>query len=55
MDNSISEIIYTLKRLKAEIEWDYSLEYQTALEKAIGIIQAVEKLNINIKGLNSDE
>lgn len=54
MDNTISEIIYTLKRLKSEIEWDYSQEYQAALDKAIGIIQAVEKLNINIKGTDDE-
>lgn len=54
MDNTILELIYTLKRLKAEIEWDYSLEYQSALEKAIGILQAVEKLNINSKGKNNE-
>lgn len=54
MENTISELIYTLKRLKSEIEWDYSMEYQTALEKAIGIIQAVEKLNINIKGNDNE-
>lgn len=54
MDNSILELISTLKRLKAEIEWDYSLEYKGALEKAIGILQAVEKLNINSKGKNNE-
>ena len=53
MDNTMSELIYTLKRLKAEIEWDYSLEYQSALDKAIGIIQAVEKLDI--KGFDDNE
>lgn len=52
MENTISELIYTLKRLKSEIEWDYSQEYQNAIDKAIGIIQAVEKLDI--KGFENE-
>ena len=29
------EVVNLLEQLKAEIEWDYSLEYQIALEEAI--------------------
>lgn len=39
MNNSIHELIETLGRLKAEIEWDYSLEYQVALEETIAILK----------------
>lgn len=39
MNNSIHELIETLERLKAKIEWDYSLEYQVALEETIAILK----------------
>ena len=41
MSNSIMEMIETLKRLKAEIEWDYSLEYQLVLDKVIEVLMRV--------------
>ena len=41
MNNSLHELIETLERLKAEIEWDYSLEYQVALEKTIEVLKNV--------------
>lgn len=40
MSNSTMELIKTLERLKCEIEWDYSLEYQIALDKVIGMLYA---------------
>ena len=40
MSNSTMELIETLERLKSEIEWDYSLEYQIALDKVIGMLYA---------------
>lgn len=39
MANTTEELIKTLERLKAEIEWDYSMEYQLALDQAIEIIK----------------
>lgn len=38
-DNEIKEIIDTLKIAKAEIEWNYPLNYQIIFDKAIKIIE----------------
>lgn len=43
MSNSTRELIETLERLKSEIEWDFSLEYQIALDKVIGMLYAKDK------------
>ena len=36
------EIVEQLEQLKAEIEWDLSVEYQTALDEAIAFIKEHE-------------
>lgn len=38
----ISRIIQILEMLKAELEWDYSLNYQIALERAIEILTEIK-------------
>ena len=38
----IQEMIRKLELLKAEIEWDFSLEYQVTLEQAIFILREIE-------------
>ena len=43
MQNSIMELIETLERLKAEIEWDYSLEYQVAISEVIEVLKHVKQ------------
>lgn len=43
MSNSTMELIETLRRLKSEIEWDYSLEYQIALDKVIEVLYAQDQ------------
>ena len=37
------EIIQSLELLKAEIEWEYSIEYQISLTEAIEKLKAVEE------------
>ena len=36
---SIQELISKLKILKAEIEWDLSIEYQIVLDETISILE----------------
>lgn len=43
MSKTITEMITTLERLKAEIEWDYSMEYQVVLDKVIALLRYIEK------------
>lgn len=38
----ISRIIDVLELLKAEVEWDFSLDYQIALEGAINILNEIK-------------
>ena len=38
----MDELIEKLKILKAEIEWDYSLEYQIVLDKVIDILKGLK-------------
>ena len=33
------EAIYNLELLKAQIEWDFSLDYQIAIDKAIQVLK----------------
>lgn len=35
----MKEVIENIKRLKAEIEWEYSLEYQVLLDTAIEVLE----------------
>lgn len=42
MTNSIKEIIETLERLKKEIEWDYSMEYQLVIDKVIRLLKRID-------------
>lgn len=37
----IETLIQNLKMLKAEIEWDHSIYYQTVLDNAIKILEGV--------------
>lgn len=39
---TIQEIIQKLEVLKAEIEWDLSLEYQIVLDKVIEILKGLD-------------
>lgn len=39
---SKEQIIQKLEILKAEIEWDYSLEYQIVLDKVIEILKGLD-------------
>lgn len=41
----IERIIQKLEMLMAEVEWDYSIDYQIALEQAIEILKKVEIKN----------
>ena len=55
----VAETIECLERLKAEIEWDYSLEYQTALDDAIeriknGRSESVDEQAVGGNGKTSD-
>lgn len=43
MRMTIAEIITKLEQLKAEIEWEYSIEYQVVLDKVIALLRYVEK------------
>lgn len=38
----MDELIEKLELLKAEIEWDYSLEYQIVLDKVIEILKGLD-------------
>lgn len=39
---TIQEMIQKLEMLKAEIEWDLSLEYQIVLDKVIEILKGLD-------------
>ena len=41
---TLQEIINSLIQLKAEIEWEYSMKYQIALDKAILLMSMVEDI-----------
>ena len=43
-DVKISELINTLKIAKAEVEWNYPLDYQIAFDEAIKIIETMDNL-----------
>ena len=43
-DVKISELIKTLKIAKAEVEWNYPLDYQIAFDEAIKIIETMDNL-----------
>lgn len=38
----MEELIRSLEQLKAEIEWDLSLEYQIVLDKVIEILKGLD-------------
>ena len=42
MKMSRQEIIQKLELLKAEIEWDYSIEYQILLDETIEILKGLK-------------
>ena len=48
----LKEVIRQLEMLKAEIEWDYSLEYQIALGIALDILERVEDEDRQSKNAN---
>lgn len=38
----MEELIQTIEFLKAEIEWNYSLEYQVALDKVLDLLRYID-------------
>lgn len=52
---NVDEIINTLEMLKAEIEWDKSLEYQIAIKQAIRLLSILKIKNGYIKDLTTGE
>lgn len=38
----MQELIETIERLKAEIEWDHSLDYQVALDKVLRLLRYID-------------
>ena len=38
----MEKTIQILEQMKAEIEWDYSLEYQVTLEKVIELLRYID-------------
>ena len=38
----MKDLILTLERLKAEIEWDFSMEYQVALDKVLKLLRHID-------------
>jgi hypothetical protein len=43
------EAIKTLKLMQAQVEWDYPMEYATAIDEAISALQAQEWIPIDKK------
>ena len=44
MNMTNNEAIETLKVAKSEIEWEYPMDYQIALDKAIEALEQIDKI-----------
>lgn len=49
------EVIDTLKLAKAEVEWNYPMNYYLAIDQAIKYIQAYEMIENKLKEIESNE
>lgn len=48
------EVIDTLKLAKAEVEWNYSLDYTIAIDQAIEYIKAYDEIIVDIPAKEID-
>ena len=49
------EVIDTLKLAKAEVEWNYPMNYYLAIDQAIKYIQAYETIENKLKEIENNE
>ena len=49
------QVIETLEIAKAEVEWNYPIDYAIAIDQAIKYIQAYETIENKLKEIESNE